>query len=217
MQQLRLGDYMTYDDLGLIVTSYEIEPPQPKTYKVELPYGNGVIDLTTAITGDIAYDNRTIKVNCIYPGNVSTWANARNNIMNKLHGQLLRVVEPTDDYYYYVGRVEVTGTSFNQAVLNVEMEIDCQPYKLKRFVTTQSFTIGATGTLETSLLNDRLRAIPTFTVSADTQIEFGTYTTTIGVGEHTISAIILVAGVNAITFNAVEGTTITVIYQEGSL
>ena len=45
----------------VLLDGYTLEPPKPKTYTVDIPGGNGVIDLTEALTGDVSYSNRTQK------------------------------------------------------------------------------------------------------------------------------------------------------------
>ena len=48
---------------GLILADgYALDPPEPKTYTVDIPGGDGVIDLTDSLLGDTAYKNRKMEL-----------------------------------------------------------------------------------------------------------------------------------------------------------
>ena len=69
-----------------LIDGYELNPPEPKTYTVDIPGGNGVIDLTEALTGDVAYNNRSQKFTfiCINPND---FEKVKTKISNFLHGR----------------------------------------------------------------------------------------------------------------------------------
>ena len=62
MDGVTFGTKHSYRDWGLLLKSRPvISPPSPKTVYVDIPGSNGVIDLTESLTGDVKFDNRTIK------------------------------------------------------------------------------------------------------------------------------------------------------------
>ncbi len=46
----------------VLLDGYTLEPPEPKTYTVDIPGGNGIIDLTEALTNDVVYNNPQTRV-----------------------------------------------------------------------------------------------------------------------------------------------------------
>ena len=57
---ITLGTKNTWDDCYLIPTSRPVvNPPSVKTNMIEIPGGDGVLDLTTALAGRVLYKNRT--------------------------------------------------------------------------------------------------------------------------------------------------------------
>ena len=55
MKGVRFGDYHSYNDFSLILTSKTIGTPTPKTETIDIPGGDGVLDLTEFLVeyGDI--------------------------------------------------------------------------------------------------------------------------------------------------------------------
>ena len=45
----------------ILLDGYTLSPPEPKTYTVDIPGGDGVIDLTEGLTGDVAYNGNVVK------------------------------------------------------------------------------------------------------------------------------------------------------------
>ena len=62
---IKIGEKHTYDDWGLVCTRIEISDPEQKTYFVEIPGRDGVIDLSEALVGDVKYGNREIRMEFI--------------------------------------------------------------------------------------------------------------------------------------------------------
>ena len=59
----RIGEKHTYRDWNLGWVGVTIDFPEAKTYLVDLPGGNGSIDLTTTLTGgDVKYKDRNISL-----------------------------------------------------------------------------------------------------------------------------------------------------------
>lgn len=171
--------YHTLDTWGLyIVNRQENEPPKPKTYTIDIPGGNGSIDLTDALLGKPVYSNR--KITCelyLIESRVMEWAALYSDIMAKIHGKRLRIEFDDDPAYYYIGRVSVTGWKSGRMHSRVTIECDCEPFKYQKnsfgedwlwdpfdfvdgVITSNVFTIK--GTTKITLEVSQMPVTPTF-------------------------------------------------------
>ena len=56
-----IGGFHTWRDFRAVIQNSDIVgSPTPNTNYVDVPGGNGHIDLTEALTGDVTYSNRTL-------------------------------------------------------------------------------------------------------------------------------------------------------------
>ncbi|MCR2365447.1 hypothetical protein NSR35_26285, partial [Salmonella enterica] len=61
MKQIIIKGKKTYDDLGLLLApDSSIGEAKVKTYLVDIPNGNGTLDLSEAITGEVSFEDREI-------------------------------------------------------------------------------------------------------------------------------------------------------------
>lgn len=131
------GDKNTWDDWHLVPSSRPVfNPPTLKTKTLEIPGGDGVIDLSEALTGYPVYNNRTgsmefIVVNDFYEP-VKThqeWYEVYSNIMDYLHGQQLQAFLEDDKEYYYEGRFTVNNWKSDKNHSIITIDYDVGPYK----------------------------------------------------------------------------------------
>lgn len=131
-----------YTRWGLLLTGEtELGTAEPKTYTVDIPGGNGVIDLTDALADDVVYDNR--EINLVLIAETDDYTTLRNNIYNTLHGQRKEFSFSFDPEYTYTGRFnveEITRIGFDFVQVNITVTAD--PYKSKG---TQTYKLNATG------------------------------------------------------------------------
>ncbi len=59
MKGIRFGNYHSYDDFKLILSQKTIGTPSPKTETIDIPGGDGVLDLTDFF-GEVNYNNRIL-------------------------------------------------------------------------------------------------------------------------------------------------------------
>jgi hypothetical protein len=122
-----------------------LSPPEPKTYTIDIPGGNGVIDLTSALTGDVAFNDRTQEFTFIGV-NHDSWEATKTKVMNFLHGRSLDYSLSWDPGYTYHGRFSVS--SFEETDLHrhevgtIVISVTADPYKSKG---TQAYKLNATG------------------------------------------------------------------------
>ena len=59
MKGITFGNYHSYDDFGLILSSKEIGSPEPKIITIDVEGGDGVLDFTE-FAGEKKFKNRTL-------------------------------------------------------------------------------------------------------------------------------------------------------------
>ena len=217
MHQFKIGDKFTATDWGLLLSSYDIGEPDIKTNYIELPVGDGSIDLTEALRGEVSYGNREITAKFTTIATRDTWRALMDTIRAYCHGRKVTIVAPEDDQHYYIGRVSVGPLIKSASSAEFTIKITADPYKYKNNPTVVNLNVGAPATLAVTLVNGRKNAIPTMTTNNTTQVVIAGVSASFSPGTHKLVNFILKEGNNPFTFNAVSGTAITITYQEGTL
>lgn len=215
MNEVYFDGTASFGDWGLYLTALSIDAPKPKEIYVEIPNGDGALDLTEALTGEVHYESRTFEATfTISPGVYSVELMRR--IVSYLNGKQRTIRTKEEPGYYLVGRC---ATSLkNDGVLAIlTVKATCHPWKYKNAPTVVNSTIGATGTTTLNLANERKRVIPTITASAAVTIAFNGQTISVNVGTQRLTNIALSYGDNALSITGAEGTTVSFEYQEGAL
>lgn len=198
-------------DLDLVQEKKEIGKPTVQSYTVEVPGRNGLLNLTKGLTGKVAYYNRPLKFQYFGDGERSRLLEI-DAIISRYHGETVRIID--DDYpnHFYEGEVTVE-TELRSNYITVTLEVDAQPFRLKREKTVYTSTIN--GDTMISLVNESIEAIPTITVTADTKITFNGVVVSLGAGTYVDEKLALQAGFN--TFKVSGTGNITFEYQEGAI
>lgn len=119
----------------VLLDGYTLEPPEPKTYTVDIPGGNGIIDLTEALTGDVVYNNRHQEFDFALI-NVENFEKVKTELSNFLHGKAFDYTMTMDPGYTYHGRFSVSSyshTAYSSGLLgDIKITIDANPYKYKK-------------------------------------------------------------------------------------
>lgn len=217
MRQAELAGKMTWDDWGLILSDYQIGEADPKTEYVDIPFGDGSLDLTEAVSGEINYKNRPIDLTFTITQPLEEWSELMENIRATIHGRRIMVRLPDDPGHYYMGRCTVDSLKKAIIIGTLGVSITADPYRYKNAVTVQEWTIGASGSETIILFNSRMRTLPTVTVSASTTFLIGSTSTVLATGSWEHTNLLLSQGYTTITVTAVAGTTVKFEYQEGAL
>lgn len=201
----------TGNDLDLVQEKKEIGKPKIQSYTAQVPGRNGLLNLTKGLTGKVSYYNRSLSFQYFGTGNRDRLLEL-DAYMSRYHGETIRIID--DDYpeHYYEGEASVS-TVFKSNYITITVTVDAQPFRLKHNPTVYSHEINGTAKLYIS--NERIEAIPTITVTAETTITFNGVTMTLSAGTYTVESFELHSGVNILE---VSGTgTITIEYQEGAI
>lgn len=207
----------SYKDLGLLLIPRKIPKPKPKTNIIDIPGGDGSLDLSEVVAGEIKYNDYEIPFEFHVIDEDLDWDSKVSEIANRLNGKKKNIIISSDPNYYFVGvRCEVNEFSSNKRLGNIAINCRVKPYKLKKNVSTYSIDLGSTKTTkEISIDNDRMTTIPTITCFESVKISFNGNTYSLNAGTHKIVDILFKEGLNFLT---VEGTgTVTLNYQEGSM
>lgn len=219
-------------DWGLyIVNRQEIQPPSPKTVMVDIPGGNGSLDLTEAISGEVVYKNRKIKVELYVIGGETMWANAYSEIMAYVHGKRMKVIFDDDPGYYYEGRVSVDQWKSGRQHSTITISIDADPFKYELNAYGEDWlwdpfdflygeiydsSIEVSGTTSTEVVVKTMPVIPTFYASAAMTITYNGSTYSIPANKKTvIYDIRLTEGTHTLVFRGTGSVKIT--YTNGVL
>ena len=135
---ITIGEKNTWSDWHLVSTSRPlVNPPSVKTHYVDIPGGDGSIDLTEAISERPTYGNRSGSWNFIVVNSgqlvpnssYGKWYERYTEIMSYLHGNELRAVLEDERAYYYLGRfmVESWDSAKGNSVLTIKYDVG--PYK----------------------------------------------------------------------------------------
>ena len=140
MDGVTFGTKHSYRDWGLLLKSRPvISPPSPKTVYVDIPGSDGIIDLTESLTGDVKFDNRTIKCEFVVLDARNRWSDIYSEIMDYLHGQRMKVRLDEDMAYYYEGRLQVNEWKSDKVTSTITIEGDVEPYKMEMFSSLEDW------------------------------------------------------------------------------
>ena len=195
MKGIKFGNYHSYDDFSLILSQKTISAPSPKVESIEIPGGDGVLDLTDFF-GEVKYNNRelTFEFSCIVPQD--EFLDLFSRIQNAIHGQKMQIVLDDDPEWYYIGRVTVPEWKTEKSIGKLTIECDCEPYKVKIAETVISATVDGETTV--ILPNSKKTVVPTIDITGEISLTFGTNFYTLSEGVYDLPAVRLATGNNEI-------------------
>ena len=215
MNEVFFDGIASFRDWGIYLSSIVIDDPQPKEIYVDIPNGDGALDLTEALTGEVHYESRPFEaVFTIKPETYSV--ELVRYLRSYLNGKQRTIRTKEEPGYYLIGRC-ATSIKKDGVLAVLTAKATCQPWKYKNDVTAKNTTIGASGTTTLNLTNERKRVIPTITASAAVTIAFNGKTISVNAGTQRLTNIALIYGNNALTITGAAGTTVLFEYQEGAL
>ena len=206
-------DKSAYDDWNIVLTKAEIPLPTAKTSTVNIKGSDGVLDLSEVLTGDVLYNNRTIKLTFEMMDDTDYY-DLISNISNYLHGKRITVNLTNDEDYYYVGRASISNWECVKRQGKIVIDVDCDPYKYAVTETTMIVNV-ANQTKTITLSNSRKRVCPNLNVT-------GTITLTIDDAEYELSE----GQQQLVNFRLIEGNntikvsgngTVVISYRQGAL
>lgn len=207
------NDKSAYIDWHMALTKVEIPLPNAKTSTIDIQGADGVLDLSEALTGDVVYDNRVVKLTFELL-DLSSYYDLISEISNYLHGRVVTFVLSKDDSYYYTGRASINSWECSKNKGKIVISVDCDPYKYE--VDETKLMVSVSNETKTiSLFNSRKKVCPLLDVTGDITLTVGDYEYVLTKGTHQLLNFTLLEGLNKVTISG-DGT-ITICYRRGSL
>jgi phage-related protein len=211
MKGIKFDNTHSYDDLNLVLSKVDIPPAAVKTTYVDIPGGDGSIDLTEAL-GEVRYKDRVCKFTfTVFP--YDDFEEKKKEISNLLNGKRCRIIVDKDPDYYWDGRCSIDNYASDKNIHQIVVGAIVAPYKLKVSETTVFVPAGVN--LIGRLWNGRRTIVPAITNTADAKITFNGVSYMVDAGTHKILNIELVEGINVVEVTSVNPVKFT--YQEGDL
>lgn len=136
LKGITFGNYHSYDDFGLILSSKEIGSPEPKIITIDVEGGDGVLDFTE-FTGETKFKNRKLTFHFSKSHVLSDFMTLFSTVHNALHGKKMNIILDDDSEFYYVGRIIVNEFKADANIGLITVECDCEPWKYKLNVTRE--------------------------------------------------------------------------------
>lgn len=230
---ITFGTKNTWTDWHLIPASRPVvSPPSVKTTYVEIPGGDGSIDLSTALAGRPLYNDRSGSFQFYVENGHGNWFDIYYSIMTYLHGQKMRMVLEDDPRYYYEGRFSVSGWQSGASTSAITINYVLSPYKYEINQTGEGWiwdafnfstdhvraysNLSVNGTLAVSVYGGMTPVVPTIVTSTSgMSVSFGGTSYSLVAGNNVLSAIVLQQGANILTFSGTG--TVSIKYTGVSL
>lgn len=211
MNGISFDDIHSYYDLNLVLSKVNIPPAKAKTNFVNIPGGNGSVDLTEAL-GEVKFSDRDCEFTfTAFPGD--DFEEKKREISNLLNGKRCKITLDKDPDFYWIGRCFVNKYKSSGMVHTVVVDATVSPYKLKQEETRVIIPAGES--VVRTLENARKRVIPTITNTAEASISIGETTVTLEPGTHRIPDIEFAEGENVV--HVTSGAEVLFVWQEGDL
>lgn len=114
----------------MILSSKTIGAPAPKTELIDIPGGDGVLDLTEFF-GEVKYNNRTLTFEFSTMVPQSQFMTLFSKVQNALHGQKMNISLDEDPEWYYIGRLSVSEWKAEKRIGKLTIVCDCEPFKYR--------------------------------------------------------------------------------------
>lgn len=215
MKGIKFGDYHSYDDFSLFLTSKQISLPKVKTEYVDIKGADGKLDLTEYF-GEPKYDDRklTFSFETLLRG--EAFYELYNEIANAIHGRKLKIVLDESPEFYFEGRINLNSYKSNDKVGKLVIECECYPYQMEEYQTINEYTLDGLEK-EIGMLNLKKSVIPIVEVVTDGTITlvYGSNSFVLKSGLYEDPKLMLTEGTNIFTLSGTG--TIKFTYRRGKL
>ena len=220
------GSKHSFNDWGIYLDGNKSskEEPEPRRLFIDVPYRNGLLDATRALSDRIFYKTRkiTFAFKVAYEG--VPLHDLYSRVARDVHGLSMHITEDTDpDYYWDAYNCVMSHSNSDDGIGSISIECECYPYKLKTDVTTIEATINDEN-VQVVCPNSRMEVTPE--IVTDDQVtlsyvnEYGTTVTeTLNTGTtYKFDDMIFGPGNNVLTFSMGDrNANVTITYREGEL
>lgn len=129
MYGMKIGDFHSYKDFGLVPTSKPVvNLPSPKLQYLDIPGRQGEIDITESLTGEVIYEMRTGSFEFLVSG-MDKWQEVYRKLLSTVHGKRTDIVLDTEKDYVYQGRIWVSEFKSDKNYSLITLDYKLEPYK----------------------------------------------------------------------------------------
>lgn len=216
-RKIIFGTYNTAAQ-GWTLASWTLSDPQYKSNMVDVPGGDGEIDLSAVLTdGEPRYSSRTLTATFESSNGTRLEREAAIDTMrNWLDGWSVNIALPDDPTHYITGRLHVAKLYSDLAHASVQVTATCQPWRYA--VDETKILLTATETEQTAALinQGRRSVVPLLEIQGGpVTIKFGTASWALGAGTYALPDITLKQGESSLTYSGAG--TVTLTYREAVL
>lgn len=137
---INIGVMNTWDDWHLIPSTRPVfKQPTQKLKTLDIPGGNGVLDLSTALTGYPIYNNREGSIEFNVVNGYMPWHNRCSQIANYLSGQKFKIVLEDDKGFYYEGKMTLNEWKSEKSWSKIVLDYNLDPFKWAGISTTEAW------------------------------------------------------------------------------
>lgn len=211
-----IDKFNTFSDWRLILTTKSVTPPLVKTNYVSIDGMSGTLDLSEALTGEVTYNDRTVSASFVLAeGSFDERNYLLHEIVNRVHGKKVKIIEPDDPNHYFLGRVTVTVLNNLLPYGDISLEATCDPWRYSINDSVRRVEVNGQ-TIDVVINNNGAKTLsPEITVTGSVNITFNNGSVSLTDGTYKISDLRLYAGVNIIGVSG-EGV-VTFTYKEADL
>lgn len=193
----------TLADLGLMVLEgVELSPPEVKEVTVDIPGGDGFIDLS-AFSGDVRYGERKMSIPVLLVSDTNEGLEReKTDLMRTFHGQRAPFTLSWDPGYTYTGRAAFEDFALVGHRMTATLNITADPYK---YGGTQTWYVNAAGGVAVIIPCGRRKWCPTFQVERDTLVTHNGQSWTVPPGASKVTELYLDPGDNLLILNSDPG------------
>lgn len=135
MRYVEINDVNLFEEYGLILKHYELEPLTPNLFQTEVTGKTGIIDFTE-FYGDLTYKNRNITIKLLGFYDEKTQF-LKYVLESKYAGKEVKVSFSDDDECYWKGRLMISKMDDNCKKLEIEMKVNAHPFKFRKLYDTE--------------------------------------------------------------------------------
>lgn len=137
-QSVTFGDKNTWDDWKILPSIRPVfVPPTQKTNYIDIPGGDGSLDLSESLTKYPVYNNRTGSFKFRVMNDYMPWADRYSEIMGYLHGRTMRAILTEDPDYFYQGRFSVDSWDSGDTWSEITIGYNVNPFKWSVLSSTE--------------------------------------------------------------------------------
>ena len=193
-----------HEDYGVLLKSYDVPPPEPKTNLVSIDGRDGDIDFSDW-AGIVRFESRDVKVS------LRDMQGNHDQIAALLNGRRVKLWFDDDPRWYYSGRVVSVDTKhyIRHRVCDIDIAVTCDPYRLSATPTVIGVDLSATAKSVT-LAPKRKPVAPTLTTTGTCTLTADGTSETCAAGTHPLPTL-----TGPVTYSATGSGRATFTWTDG--